>query len=102
MARGQDFITEARQHNRAIWTAIHDAKSRMQSEWNASDFGSNLSNGEGENDGITKGETGAFVFDTINLFHAVISGGTITVLVNGVETQAQIPPGFATNMANLL
>lgn len=102
MARDQDFITEARTHNRAIWKAIHDAKSRMQSEWNASDFGNALADGNGENTGVTKAETGAFVFDTINMFYAIISGGTVTVLVNGQSTEAQIPPGFATNMANLL
>jgi len=102
MARDQDFITEARQHNQAIWKAIHDAHSRMQSEWNAKDFGNTLADGEGENEGINKEEAGAFVFATIDVFHAIISGGTITAIVDGVWREVQIPPGFSTNMAKLL
>lgn len=83
MARSQDFITEARQHNKAIWNGIN-ALVALQREWNALDLGNTLPDGEGENAGLTDVEVGAVVFDTANAFVAVL--GT----------------GFATNMAKLL
>lgn len=83
MSREQDFITEARQHNKAIWDGIN-ALVALQREWNALDYGSTLDAGDGDNTGIAATEVGAVVFDTANALVAVLNGG------------------HATNMANLL
>ena len=64
-ARESDFITEARQHVRNFWEAYH-ALLVMQTEWNALDYGNTLDPGTGANEGVTKTEVGAAIFDTIN------------------------------------
>jgi hypothetical protein len=81
--RQQDYITEARAANRAVWDGINQLVA-LQREWNALDLGNTLADGEGENAGYTKGEVGAVVFDTANAFVAVLG------------------QGHATNMARLL
>ena len=83
MARGQDFYTLARQHNKAVWDGIN-ALVAMQTEWNALDYGNTLDDGVGANDGYTATEIGSVVFDTANAFVAVLA------------------TGHATNMAKLL
>ncbi len=83
MSRQQDFITEARAANQAIWDGIN-ALVALQREWNALDYGNTLADGEGANAGYTKGEVGAVVFDTANAMVGVLGAG------------------HATNMANLL
>ena len=83
MAREQDFITLARQHNKNIWDGIN-ALVAMQREWNALDYGNTLDDGLGENADYTAAEIGAVVFDTANAFVAVLG------------------QGHATNMAKLL
>lgn len=83
MAREQDFITLARQQNKAIWDGIN-ALVAMQREWNALDYGNTLEDGEGGNADYTAAEIGAVVFDTANAFVAVLG------------------QGHATNMAKLL
>lgn len=83
MAREQDFITLARQHNQKIWDGIN-ALVAMQREWNALDYGTTLPDGEGGNAGYSADEVGAVVFDTANAFVAVLT------------------TGHATNMAKLL
>lgn len=77
MAREQDFITLARQANTAIWNAINDLVA-LQREWNALDYGNTLEPGAGANDGLTKTEIGAVVFDTANAFVAVLAAGHAT------------------------
>lgn len=77
MARGQDFISLARQHNHAIWDGIN-ALVAMQREWNALDYGSTLPDGEGANSEQTAAEVGAVVFDTANAFVAVLAAGHAT------------------------
>jgi len=77
MARGQDFITLARQHNKAIWDGIN-ALVAMQREWNALDYGNTLPDGEGGNADYTADEIGAVVFDTANAFVAVLGAGHAT------------------------
>ena len=84
MARGQDYITEARAANKAAWNAINTLVA-MQREWNALDYGNTLPDGEGGNDGVTAAEVGAVVFDTAN-----------AMVTNVLAT------GHATNMACLL
>ena len=77
MARGSDFITLARQHNKAIWDGIN-ALVAMQREWTALDYGNTLEDGEGGNAGYTAAEVGAVVFDTANAFVAVLNAGHAT------------------------
>jgi hypothetical protein len=81
--REQDFYTLARAANKAIWDGIN-ALVALQAEWNALDYGTTLDPGEGANEGLTKTEIGAVVFDTATALRA---------------TQAA---GHATNMAKLL
>ena len=78
-----DYITEARAANRKVWDGINALKS-LQREYNALDYGNTLPDGAGENEGISKAEVGAVVFDTAN------------ALVSLLAT------GHATNMAKLL
>lgn len=77
MARGQDFITLARQQNKNIWDAINSLVA-MQREWNALDYGNTLEDGEGSNSGYTADEVGGVVFDTANAFVAVLAAGHAT------------------------
>ncbi len=77
MSREQDFITLARQHNKAIWDGIN-ALVAMQREWNALDYGTTLNDGAGANEGLTKTQIGAVVFDTANAFVAVLNAGHAT------------------------
>lgn len=77
MAREQDFITLARQQNKAIWDGIN-ALVAMQREWNALDYGNTLDDGLGENADYTADEIGAVVFDTANAFVAVLAAGHAT------------------------
>lgn len=77
MSREQDFYTLARQHNTAIWDAIN-ALVGLQREWNALDYGNTLDDGAGANEGLTKTEVGAVVFDTANALVAVLNAGHAT------------------------
>lgn len=77
MAREQDYYTVARQQNKAIWDAVN-ALIGLQREWNALDYGNTLDPGVGANEGLTKTEIGAVVFDTTNAFVAVLSAGHAT------------------------
>ena len=83
MSRQSDYISEARAANRQVWDGINALKA-LQREYNALDYGNTLPDGVGENDGITKAEVGAVVFDTAN------------AMVSLLDT------GHATNMAKLL
>ena len=56
--RGQDYITEARRHNKAVWDGIN-ALVALQREWNANDFGTTLPGGTGDNAGLERAEIGA-------------------------------------------
>lgn len=77
MARGSDFITLARQHNKNIWDGIN-ALVALQREWQALDYGNTLADGEGANSEYTADEIGAVVFDTANAFVAVLNAGHAT------------------------
>ena len=77
MARGSDFITLARQHNKNIWDGIN-ALVALQREWNALDYGNTLEDDEGGNAGYTALEVGAVVFDTANAMVAVLGAGHAT------------------------
>lgn len=83
MSRQADYISEARAANRQVWDGINALKA-LQREYNALDYGNTLPDGSGENDGITKAEVGAVVFDTANALVALLD------------------TGHATNMAKLL
>ena len=77
MARGSDFITLARQHNKNIWDGIN-ALVALQREWNALDYGNTLEDDEVGNAGYTALEVGAVVFDTANAMVAVLGAGHAT------------------------
>ena len=77
MSREQDFITEARQQNAAIWNGIN-ALVALQREYNALDYGNTLDAGEGANTGIDAAEVGAVVFDTANAFVTLLNAGHAT------------------------
>jgi hypothetical protein len=83
MSRQADYISEARAANRQVWEGINTLKS-LQREYNALDYGNTLPDGSGENEGISKAEVGAVIFDTAN------------AMVSLLDT------GHATNMAKLL
>ena len=83
MSRQSDYISEARAANRQVWEGINTLKS-LQREYSALDYGNTLPDGSGENEGISKAEVGAVIFDTAN------------ALVSLLDT------GHATNMAKLL
>lgn len=83
MARGNDYMTLVREANRKVWEGVNTLVA-LQREWNALDYGTTLPNGVGANDGLTKTDVGAVVFDSANAF------------VTTMNT------GHATNMAKLL
>ena len=74
MSREQDFITEARAANKAIWDGINKLVA-LQREWNALDYGTTLDAGEGANEGLTAQAVGAGVFDTANALGAGLKPG---------------------------
>jgi hypothetical protein len=77
MSRQADYISEARAANRQVWEGINTLKS-LQREYNALDYGNTLPDGSGENDGITKAEVGAVVFDTANALVTLLDAGHAT------------------------
>lgn len=79
MSRQSDYISETRQAARDLWDAVLKLEA-LQSEWNALDYSNMLVGGEGENEGYTKLEVGAVVFDTANAMRAVLNGGHATNL----------------------
>ena len=83
MSRQADYISEARAANRQVWDGINALKA-LQREYNALDYGNTLPDGSGENEGISKAEVGAVIFDTANALVALLD------------------TGHATNMAKLL
>jgi len=76
-SRDSNFITRARNANKAIWDGINDLV-ELQRQWNALDYGSTLTAGVGENDGLNSTEVGAVVFDTANAMVAVLGAGHAT------------------------
>jgi hypothetical protein len=68
MARTSDYITEAKTAARALWNAVNKLE-ELQKEWNALDYGTTLSDGEGENSGVTPTEVASVVFDIIYILN---------------------------------
>lgn len=79
MNRQVEFINEARAHAQAIWNAVL-ALEALQSEHNALDYGNTLTDGVGQNDGVTRAEVGSVVFDTADAIRAVFNAGHATNL----------------------
>lgn len=75
--RNSEYYDKVRQANRALWNAINDLQ-ELQRQWNALDYGSTLTEGVGTNEGLTKTEVGAVVFDTANAMKAVLDAGHAT------------------------
>lgn len=83
MSREQDYITLVRTANQQVWEGINTLIA-LQREYNALDYGNTLDDGVGANEGVTRAEVGAVVFDTANAFVTLLN------------------TGHATNMAKLL
>lgn len=77
MPREQDFYSEHRANVRKVLEGINGLVAG-QREYNALDYGNTLEPGAGENDGVTKVEIGAVVFDTANALVAVLNAGHAT------------------------
>lgn len=75
--RHQDYITTVRTNAKAIWNA-QQALIAAQQEWNALDYGTTLTDGIGENAGITKVMVGAVAFDTANAIKTLLESGHAT------------------------
>ena len=77
MSRQQDYITEVRAANKAIWDGINVLVA-LQREWGGLDYGTTLQDGEGANAGYTAAEVGAVVFDTANAMVTLLGQGHST------------------------
>jgi hypothetical protein len=77
VGRENDYITEARAANRAIWNGINALKA-LQPEWNALNYGETLDEGTGENAGIAGADVGAVVFDTADALAQLLASGHAT------------------------
>lgn len=77
MSRESDYISEARQANRELWNAINTLVS-LQREWNALNYSQELTDFQGENEGLTGAQVGAVVFDSANAFVTVLNAGHAT------------------------
>lgn len=76
-ARDSGYITAVRQNTRQLWEAINNLV-ELQRQWNALDYGTSLTPGVGENDGIVAADVGAVVFDTANAMVGVLNTGHAT------------------------
>jgi hypothetical protein len=74
VGRENDYITEARAANRAIWNGIN-ALIALQPEWNALDYGTTLDEGVGDNAGIKGADVGAVVFATADALAQLLQSG---------------------------
>ena len=79
MSRQQDYITLARKEAANLYNALLELE-KLQSEWNALDYGNTLPDGAGANDGIAAAAVGAVVFDTANGMRGVLDQGHATNL----------------------
>lgn len=76
-SRNSEYYDKVRQANKALWNAINDLQ-ELQRQWNALDYSNTLTDGVGTNEGLTKTEIGAVVFDTANAMKAVLDSGHAT------------------------
>lgn len=70
----QQYIANAKVQVQKLWDAIHELQD-MQTQWNANDYGNTLPDGVDVNEGVTKVQVGACVFDSANALMAVLAGG---------------------------
>jgi hypothetical protein len=78
----QAFINAARAAADQLWNA-EQTLLRLQAEWNALDYGNALDNATdftGDNEGLTREQIGAAVFDSADAIKAVFDAGTATNL----------------------
>ena len=73
-ARNSEYYDKARQANKQLWNAINDLQ-ELQRQWNALDYSNTLTDGVGTNEGLTKAEVGAVVFDTANAMKGLLDAG---------------------------
>ena len=78
-AQKQAFINAARVAATNYWNAQATCEA-LQAEWNAMDYDNALVPADftGDNEGLTKAQIGAVVFDTANLIAAVFAAGSAT------------------------
>lgn len=76
-ARNSEYYDKVRQANKSLWNAINDLQ-ELQRQWNALDYSNTLTDGAGTNEGLTKVEIGAVVFDTANAMKNVLDAGHAT------------------------
>jgi hypothetical protein len=81
--RHQDYISAVRAANRQIWDGVNELKA-LQREWQALDYGTTLSDGEGANEGYTKAEIGAVTFATTDALSALLDAGHATNMANAL------------------
>lgn len=77
----ETYIMNARINARVLFDAIGELK-KMQSQWNALDYGNTLPNGDGVNAGITSAQVGAVVFATADAFETLLGQGHATNLAS--------------------
>jgi hypothetical protein len=78
-AQKQAFINMARQSATNYWEAQRELIA-LQAEWNALDYGTELTNADftGDNEGLTATNIGSVVFDTANAMQLVFNAGNAT------------------------
>lgn len=77
--RQQAYITLVRTYATQLWLAYQGLLS-LQAEWNAQDYGTNLENGAGVNQGISNAMVGAAIFATPNAMTTLFASGHATNL----------------------
>lgn len=71
--RESDYIGETREMARRLYDLAFEFQAK-QKEWNASDFGNTLDDGEvgSANEGITRSQVGAVVFDVGTALNGIL------------------------------
>lgn len=76
-SRQQEYINEVRGQARNLWESFTRLRS-LQLEWNALDYTNTLEDGTGVNEGVTRAEVGAVVFDTTEAIKTLMDSGHAT------------------------
>ncbi len=79
--RESDYMSRMREGARQLWAGYLILKGG-QPEYNAQDYGTTLDVGVGANEGITKTQIGAVVFDTANALTTLFDTGHATNLTD--------------------
>lgn len=74
VARENDFISDVRAANRAIWDALNQLAA-LRREWTALDYGNTLDVGVGENAGVAPADVQAVLFTTGEAVDSFLAAG---------------------------